>query len=109
MPDFGLAGDGGGGADFLLPEGVDDGGFACVRVADEAYRDLFAVGVEGGELAEEGNEGAFAEGIGQACVEGEASIFLGEELNPFGLFRGLNVSTSAIFTIESRYAVVGRR
>ncbi|KAI7197869.1 hypothetical protein KC363_g215 [Hortaea werneckii] len=59
-------------ADFLLPEGVDDGGFACVGVADEADGDLFAVGVESGELAEEGDKGAFSKGVGQACVKGES-------------------------------------
>ena len=109
MPDLRLAGDGGGGADFLLTEGVDDGGFACVGVADEADGDLFAVGVEGGELAEEGNEGAFAEGVGQACMEGEGWVFLGEQLNPFCLCRGLHVSISAVLDIECRYTVERRR
>lgn len=61
MPDLGLSRDGSDGADFLVAEGVDDGGFAGVGVADEADRDLLAVGVEAGELAEKLDEGALAE------------------------------------------------
>ena len=45
LPDFRLAGDGGGGADAFLAEGVDDGRLADVGVADEADGDLLAVGV----------------------------------------------------------------
>ena len=55
MPDFGFAGDGRDGADALFPQGVDDGGFAGVGVADETDGDLLAGGVEDGELAEEGD------------------------------------------------------
>ena len=108
MPDLRLARDRSSSADFLLPEGVDDGGFACVGVADEADGDLFAVGVEGGELSEEGDKSAFSKGVGQACVKGESRIFLGEELNPFGLCRGLHVSINAVCSIECRHAVEGR-
>lgn len=64
LPYFSFAGYGRGGADFLFAECVDDAGFAGVRVADEADGDLFAVAMEAGELAEEGDEGAFAEGVG---------------------------------------------
>ena len=53
MPYFRFAGYRSHGADFFFAQGVDDGGFSCVRVADEADGDLFAVGVQGGELAEE--------------------------------------------------------
>lgn len=53
MPYFRFAGYGSYGADFLFAQGVDDGGFARVGVADEADGDLLAVGVQGRELAEE--------------------------------------------------------
>lgn len=49
--------------------------------------------MEGGELAEEGYEGAFAEGVGEAGVEGEGGMFLGEGFDPFRLIV-LSVLTS---------------
>jgi hypothetical protein len=64
LPDLGLAGDRRHGADFLVAERVNYGGFSGVGVPDEADGDLFAVGVEGGELAEKLDQGAFAEGVG---------------------------------------------
>ena len=77
LPDFRLAGDRGNFGDFLLAEGVNDGGFARVRVADKADGDLFAGGVEGGELAEKGDQGAFAEGVRHGGVEGEGGVGFG--------------------------------
>lgn len=74
MPYFRFAGDGRDGADFLFAESVDDGGFAGIGVADETDGNLFAVGVEGGELAEELDKGAFAEGVGDGGVEGEGGV-----------------------------------
>lgn len=53
LPYFRFAGYGSHGADLFLAQGVDDGGFARVGVADEADGDLLAVGMQGGELAEE--------------------------------------------------------
>lgn len=47
LPYFRFSGDGSHGADFLFPQRVDNGGFAGVGVADKAYADLLAVGVEG--------------------------------------------------------------
>ena len=76
MPHLGLAGDRCGGADFLFAESVDYGGFAGVGVADEADGDLFATCVERGELAQKADEGAFAEGVCEAGVEGEGGVFL---------------------------------
>ena len=61
------------------------GGFAGVGVADEADGDLLARGVQGGELAEERDEGAFAEGVGEGGVEGEGGVGLVEEAGPFCL------------------------
>ena len=74
LPDLGLAGDGCGGADAFLAEGVDDGGFASVGVADEANGDLLAVGVQDGELTEKGDQGAFAERVGERGVESEGWV-----------------------------------
>lgn len=69
LPDLCLAGNGRDDAHFLLSERVDDGGFARVGVADHADGDLLAIGVQGGELTEEGDEGAFAEGVVDVGVE----------------------------------------
>jgi hypothetical protein len=85
LPDFCFAGDGRDGADFLLAEGVDDGGFARVGVADEADGDLLAGGVQDGELAEERDERAFAEGVGEGGVEGEGGVLFGKEADPLCL------------------------
>lgn len=85
LPDLGLAGDGGDRADLFLAEGVDNGGLAGVGVADEADRDLLAGRVEGGELAEEGDEGSLAEGVGDGGVEGEGGVFAGKEFDPTSL------------------------
>lgn len=63
LPDFGLARDRCDIAYFLGFEHVDDGGFTNVGIADKAYRDLFAVGVKDGELAEKLDEGSFAKGV----------------------------------------------
>jgi hypothetical protein len=46
---------------------------------------LFAVGVEAGELAEELDEGAFAEGVCDGGVEGEGGVVFGEVADPCGL------------------------
>lgn len=85
MPYFCFAGDGGDGANFLFSEGVDNGGFAGIGVADEADGDLFAIGVEGGELAEELDEGAFAERVCDRGVEGEGGVGFAEMADPGGL------------------------
>jgi hypothetical protein len=69
LPDFGFAGDGGDDADFLFAERVDDGRLARVGVADHADGDLLAVTVQGGELAEEGDKGSFAEAVVDGSVE----------------------------------------
>jgi hypothetical protein len=52
LPHLGLARDRRNCAHLLVAKGVDDGGFAGVRVADETDGDLFAGRVEGRELAE---------------------------------------------------------
>ena len=87
LPDLGLAGDGGDSADLLGAEGIDDRGFAGVGVADKTDGDLFALGVEGGELAEELDEGAFAEGVVDVGVEGEGGVVLGQAADPGSLNR----------------------
>ena len=46
------------------------------------------------ELAEEGDEGALAEGVCDAGVEGEGGVFEGEEFDPGCLF---NSPISALF------------
>lgn len=74
LPDLGLSGDGSDGADLLVTESVDDGGFAGVGVADEADRNLLTVGVEAGELAEELDEGALAKGVGDGGMECEGRV-----------------------------------
>ena len=53
-------------------------------IADSAGN-LFAVGVEGGELTEELDQGAFTEGVGDGCVEGECRIIFRQVSNPRGL------------------------
>ena len=50
---------------------VDEGGFADVRVADEADGDLLLVRVQLGELAEELDERASAERVVRGGVEGD--------------------------------------
>ena len=95
LPHFGLAGNRGDFGDFLFAEGIDDGGFAGVWVADEADRDLFAGGVEGGELTKEGDQRAFAEGIRHGGVESESWVGFGEVADPCGLFQSC-VSTEDI-------------
>ena len=77
LPYFRFAGDGSYGADFFLAQGVDDGRFAGVGVADEADGDLLAVGMQGGELAEELDQQAFAEGVCNGGAEGEGGVFFG--------------------------------
>ena len=46
-----------------------------------------------GELAEQGDECAFAEGVGQGGVEGEGGVGFGEVADPVGLviFRQLDL------------------
>lgn len=85
MPYFGLTRDGCGSADLLLSEGVDDGGFAGVWVADEPNGDLFAATVKSGELSKERDESTFSEAVGHAGMEGECWEVLGEEFDPFCL------------------------
>jgi hypothetical protein len=74
LPDLGLAGNGSDGADLLVAECVDDGGFSGVGVANEADGDLLAVGVKGGELAEKLDKGALAERVGDRGVECEGGV-----------------------------------
>ena len=52
LPHLGLTRDRRNCADLLVPKGVDDGGFAGVRVADETNGNLLAGRVEGRKLAE---------------------------------------------------------
>jgi hypothetical protein len=52
LPHFGLTRNRRNCANLLVAKGVDDGGFASVRVADETDGDLLAGRVEGRELAE---------------------------------------------------------
>ena len=52
LPHLGLTRDRRNCADLLVAKGVDDGGFAGVRVADETDGDLLAGRVEGRELTE---------------------------------------------------------
>jgi len=85
LPHLGLTGDGSDCANLLVAEGVDDGGFACVGVADETDRDLFAGGVKGGELTEERDERTLAERVCDGGVEGEGRVFAGEKLDPASL------------------------
>jgi len=50
-------------AHLLVSEGVDDGGFAGIGITNKPDRDLFPVGVEGGELTEKLDERTLAEGV----------------------------------------------
>jgi hypothetical protein len=52
LPHLGLTRDRRNCADLLIAKGVDDGGFAGVRVADESDGNLLTRRVEGRELAE---------------------------------------------------------
>ena len=52
LPHLGLTRDRRNCADLLVAKGVDDGGFAGVRVANETDRDLLAGRVEGRKLTE---------------------------------------------------------
>lgn len=70
LPDLGLTSNRCNNADLLLPQCVDDGRLARVGVADHADRDLFAVAVQGRELAEKCDEGTFAEAVVDRSVEG---------------------------------------
>lgn len=88
LPHLGLPGDGRHGADALFAERVDDGGFAGVRVSDEPDGDLLAIRVQGGKLAEERDQGAFAEGVGQGGVERECGVRLREVADPLCLEAG---------------------
>lgn len=97
MPNLSLSGNRSDGADFLVAEGVDDGGFASVRVPNKADRYLLAVGVEAGELAEELDEGALAEGVGNGRVEGEGGVIFRQCANPSSL--DINVSYATKYTI----------
>jgi hypothetical protein len=85
LPHLGLTGDGCDCADLLVAEGVDDGRFARVGVADETDRDLFAGGVKGGELTKKRNEGTLAKGVCDGGVEREGRVFTGEKLDPASL------------------------
>jgi len=62
-------------ADFLLSECVDDRRLAGIGIANEAYRNLTAVGVESGELAKKRDERALAERVVDGGVESEGRIF----------------------------------
>lgn len=98
MPYFRLTRDGSCGADFLLAEGVDDGGFAGIWVPDESHGDLFAAAVESGELSKEGDESSFSERVGHAGVESEGGEVLGEEFDPFCL-KSMSVFRSQQYSI----------
>lgn len=45
--------------------------------------------MQGGELAEDGDEGAFAEGVVDVGVEGEGGVGEGEVVDPLCLWGGL--------------------
>lgn len=85
LPDFGLSGDWGDCADLLGAESVDDGGLSSVGVTDQTDGDLFSVGVEGGELTKELDEGTLSKGVVDVGVEGECRVILREMTNPSGL------------------------
>lgn len=96
LPNFGLSGDGSRLADGLLLERVDDGRLADVGVADEADRDLLLVGEEGGELAEELDEGSLSERVVDRGVEGDGGVSFGEDLDPASLRERSKVSKSLL-------------
>lgn len=85
LPDLGLSWNWSDCAYLLVAESVDNGGFAGVWVSDETDGDLLAVGVEGGELAEELDQGALSEGVGDLSVESESWVVLGQVANPCSL------------------------
>ena len=88
LPHLRLAGDGRDRAHLARLERVDHRALADVRVADEADGDLLLVGVQLGELAEELDERAFAEGVVGRGVEGERGVARGQVLDVAGLGRG---------------------
>lgn len=56
-----------------------------VRISHEPDRDLFLITMELRELAEELDEGAFAEGVVRRGVEGDGGVARGEVLDVAGL------------------------
>lgn len=91
LPDLCLSWNWCDGADLLVAKGVDDGGLSSVWVSDEPDGDLLAVGVKGGELAEELDERALSEGVGDLGVEGEGWVVLGEIADPCSLDKSVSV------------------
>lgn len=69
-----LSGYRGDGAAFAALERVNDAALAHVGVADEADRDLLPVGVQLGELTEQLDERALAEGVVWRRVEGQRGV-----------------------------------
>ena len=86
LPHLGLAGYGRHIAHLLLAQSVDHRTLARVRVADEAHADLLLVLVQLAELAQQLDESALAERVGQAGVEGECRMLLRQNRHPLLLF-----------------------
>jgi hypothetical protein len=69
LPHFGLAWNWCNGTHPLLTQRVDDRRFSSVGIADKADRDLLPGRMKDGELAQEGDERAFAERICERGVK----------------------------------------
>ena len=76
MPNLRLTRDRGHSADLLLPKSVDDRRFAGVGVSNEADRNLFPVGVQGGKLAKQLDERTFTKGVIDRGMERKSGIIL---------------------------------
>lgn len=82
LPDFGLTGDGRHLADFLAAQGVDDGRFSNIRVADETHADLLLVAVQLAELAQQIDQRTFTKRMGHRRTEGHGGVLGAERLDP---------------------------
>ena len=58
----------------LGPEGVDDRRFADIGVAHKADADVLLVSAHAGKLAQQAQQAALAERVGDAGVEGQARV-----------------------------------
>ena len=66
----------------LGAEGVDDGGLAHVGVADETNGDVLLVRAQARQLAQQAQQAALAEGVGDGSVEGQGWVERRQILQP---------------------------
>jgi len=66
----------------LCPQRVDDGALAHVGVPDEPHADGLLVGPQPRQLAQQGEQGALAKGVGDGGMEGEGGELAREGVEP---------------------------